>query len=140
MSETDKRAKANKAVDGIPNTDDLSRISHILYLIHRDVPTHYYFDNYSNKYISLHKDIGYDTGLVSYAAIVKTNPYNGFLHGYAKFAYRYHAGSIFYEGFFDCGIPSGECRFSIEGIKDCYGIMNGVGEPDKLKLSFYPNQ
>jgi hypothetical protein len=139
MTETDRRAKANKAVDGVPTKEDLSRLSRILRIINREAPEHSFFHNYSNKYISLHQNIGENSGLVYHGLLVKTHPYDALPHQYGEFAYRYVNGSIYYAGYFDCGIPWGECRISIEGIKDCYGIMRGFGEHDKIKLSFSPH-
>jgi hypothetical protein len=145
MTETDKRARANKSADGVPDKDDLSRISKVLYSINREAPVHWFivghcYENCSiSKYISLHKDMGGESGLVYHGPMVKTHSRNALPHHYGEFAYRYVGGSIYYAGYFDHGIPSGECRVSIEGIKDCYGTMRGSNENGVIRLRFFPS-
>ena len=142
MSATNKLASSEEVIDGRPDDSELSRLARIVYMINRKPPIHYHVTGhcYENcnlkKYICMHIDLGSDSGLVYHGPLLYAPPAASLPQFYGEFAYRYIGGSIYYAGYFNNGIPSGECRIAIEGKKNCYGKMRSFHENSDVLLRF----
>ena len=142
MNVTNKLASSEEVIDGRPDHSELVRIARIIYMINRRPPIRYHvtgqcYENYHlSKYICMHADLKSDSGLVYHGPLLHAPPAASLPQFYGEFAYRYVGGAIFYAGYFDQGIPSGECRISIEGKKNCYGMMRSFREDNDIVLSF----
>jgi hypothetical protein len=137
MSTTDERAKPKNGVEGSPSSTDLERVSRIAHII-KYKKTQYFFHR-EDKYIALYQDIHTNSGLVYRGAFVSENgdPSRTLPHGYGEAAYRYVDGYVYYAGYFYLGVPSGECRLSLEGKKSCYGTINSrIDENGDISMSF----
>ncbi len=139
FNETNTKAEGGN-LEATPNDKDLEGLARIMYIFLAQ-PKHYLVDEFTQKRLFLYQDINQNSGCVYYGSVGSANSSQYFVpHGYGEFAYRSAIlGYIFYAGYFHLGIPSGECRFSINGERGCYGVMRGRIEDQELALNFYPH-
>ncbi|MCZ8066265.1 MAG: hypothetical protein ACK5QJ_07535 [Microcystis sp.] len=135
FNETDKKAQGGD-VSAVPTQDELKRLGKIIYIFQTQLPNHYWIDRFSEKWLNLYQNLSPNSGLVYYGHLIKTHPSNALPHHYGEFAYRHNGGYLFYAGFFYLGIPSGECRLSINGKRSCYGQMTGNITGQNIALYF----
>lgn len=125
FNETNRKSEGGD-LEAIPNDNDLNSLRKMIYTFFEQ-PKHYLIDEYTQKRLCLYRDITQNSGFVYYGYVGSANPSEGFVpHGYGEFAYRSAImGCVFYAGYFHLGIPSGDCRFSINSKRGCYGVMRG---------------
>jgi hypothetical protein len=125
------------------DSDHISRLERIVYIL-QAASALSYFPYSAYKFYVLHEEVGVHSGLVydgSLTSLISNGPFSYIYtvpHAYGEFSYLSRYGAIFFAGFFNIGLPEGECRVSIEDYGTCNGVMQSYKKNKQIKLALYP--